>query len=44
MNSKRRVTNNIAIERLLRTVKYERIYLNEYSSIKDLKNAKFIKK
>jgi len=37
MDSKGRVTDNIAIERFWRTVKCERIYLNEYNSIKELK-------
>ena len=38
MDSKGRATDNIAIERLWRSVKYERIYLNEYDSIKELKD------
>ena len=37
MDSKGRATDNIAIERFWRTVKCERIYLNEYNSIKELK-------
>lgn len=44
MDSKGRATDNIAIERFWRTVKCERIYLNEYNSIKELKKdvAKYI--
>ena len=37
MDGKGRATDNIAIERLWRSVKRERIYLNEYHSIKQLK-------
>jgi len=37
MDSKGRATDNIAIERLWRSVKCERIYLQEYQSMKDLK-------
>ena len=37
MDGKGRATDNIAIERLWRSVKCERIYLNEYQSIKELK-------
>ena len=37
MDSKGRATDNIAIERLWRTVKVERIYLNAYDSMKELK-------
>jgi len=37
MDSKGRATDNIAIERLWRSVKAERIYLNSYESIKELK-------
>ena len=37
MDSKGRATDNIAIERLWRSVKCERIYLNEYNNIKELK-------
>jgi len=32
-----RATDNIAIERLWRSVKYERIYLQEYQSMQELK-------
>ena len=38
MDSKGRATDNIAIERFWRSAKYERIYLNEYNSIKELKD------
>ncbi len=37
MDSKGRATDNIAIERFWRSAKVERIYLNEYNSIKELK-------
>jgi putative transposase len=37
MDGKGRATDNIAIERFWRSVKCERIYLNEYHSIDDLK-------
>ena len=37
MDSKGRATDNIAIERFWRSAKCERIYLNEYKSINDLK-------
>jgi putative transposase len=37
MDSKGRATDNIAIERFWRSAKCERIYLNEYNSIKELK-------
>jgi putative transposase len=34
-----RATDNIAIERFWRTIKYEEIYLNEYKNIKQLQKA-----
>ena len=37
MDSKERATDNIAIKGLWRSVKCERIYLQEYQSMKDLK-------
>jgi len=37
MDSKGRATDNITIERFWRSVKTERVYLNEYKSIKELK-------
>lgn len=37
MDSKGRATDNIAIERFWRSAKCERVYLNEYSSIRELK-------
>jgi len=37
MDSKGRATDNIAIERFWRSVKTERIYLNEYKTMKELK-------
>jgi len=36
MDSKGRATDNICIERFWRSAKVERIYLNEYSTIKEL--------
>jgi len=33
MDGRGRVTDNIFIERLWRSLKYEKIYLNEYSSV-----------
>ncbi len=38
MDSVGRATDNIVIERFWRSVKVERVYLNEYNSIKELKN------
>ncbi len=37
MDSKGRATDNICIERFWRSCKYERIYLNQYDNITDLK-------
>ena len=37
MDGKGRATDNIAIERFWRSAKVERIYLNEYNTIKELK-------
>jgi putative transposase len=37
MDGKGRATDNIAIERFWRSVKVERIYLNQYNTIKELK-------
>ena len=44
MNGKGRSIDNIAIERFFRTLKYEKIYLEEYDSCKELKQevAKYI--
>ncbi len=44
MNGKGRSIDNIQIERFFRTLKYDEIYINEYSSILDLKSkiAKFM--
>jgi putative transposase len=39
MDGKGRAMDNIFIERLWRTVKYEEIYLKEYESVTDLKKA-----
>ena len=39
MDGKGRATDNIAIERFWRSVKYENIYIQEYSSIRELKNG-----
>jgi len=38
MDSQGRATDNIVIERFWRTVKCEKVYLNEYNSIRELKN------
>ena len=37
MDGKGRATDNICIERFWRSAKVERIYLNEYNSIKELR-------
>jgi putative transposase len=37
MDGKGRATDNICVERFWRSAKVERIYLNEYSSIAELK-------
>ena len=37
MDGKGRATDNIAIERFWRSAKYENVYLNEYSTLKELK-------
>jgi putative transposase len=39
MDGKGRATDNICIERFWRSIKYEEVYLNEYSSIKELQKA-----
>jgi putative transposase len=39
MDGKGRVTDNIMVERLWRTVKYEEIYLKEYDTVEDLVSA-----
>ena len=39
MDGKGRASDNIAIERFWRTIKYEEIYLNEYKNIKSLNQA-----
>ena len=39
MNGKGRSIDNIVIERFFRTLKYDEIYINEYSSISDLKKG-----
>ena len=39
MDGKGRAMDNIMIERLWRTVKYEEIYLKEYDSVRELKRA-----
>jgi len=38
MDGKGRAIDNIAIERLWRSAKCERIYLNEYNSVRELKS------
>ncbi len=46
MNGKGRSIDNIVIERFFRTLKYSNIYINDYTTIKDLKEgvAKYIHK
>ncbi len=39
MDSVRRATDNICMERFCRTIKYEEIYLNKYQKTKKLKKA-----
>jgi len=39
MDGKGRALDNIFVERLWRTVKYEEIYLNDYENLADLKKA-----
>ncbi len=39
MDGKGRAMDNIMVERLWRTVKYEEIYLKEYQDVSELKSA-----
>ena len=39
MDGKGRATDNIAIERFWRTIKYEELYINEYKDVKEIKTA-----
>jgi len=39
MDGKGRATDNIAIERFWRTIKYEDLYINEYKNVKEIKQA-----
>lgn len=39
MDGKGRATDNIAIERFWRTIKYEDLYINEYKNVKEIKRA-----
>ena len=39
MDGKGRATDNIAIERFWRTIKYEDLYINEYQNVKEIKQA-----
>jgi putative transposase len=39
MDGKGRATDNIAIERFWRTIKYEELYINEYKNVKEIKKA-----
>jgi putative transposase len=39
MDGKGRATDNIAIERFWRSIKYEELYINEYKNIKEIKKA-----
>ena len=39
MDGKGRATDNIAIERFWRTIKYEELYINEHKNVKEIKIA-----
>ena len=39
MDGKGRALDNIYVERMWRSLKYEQIYLNEYDSLSELKEA-----
>ncbi len=39
MDGKGRATDNIAIERFWRTIKYEDLYINDYPNVKEIKRA-----
>ena len=39
MDGKGRATDNIAIERFWRTIKYEDLYINDYQNVKEIKRA-----
>ena len=39
MDGKGRATDNIAIERFWRTIKYEELYINEHKDVKEIKRA-----
>jgi len=39
MDGKGRATDNIAIERFWRTIKYEELYINEHKDVKEIKTA-----
>jgi putative transposase len=39
MDGKGRATDNIAIERFWRSIKYEELYINEYKDVKEIKKA-----
>ncbi len=39
MDGKGRATDNIAIERFWRTIKYEDLYINDYKNVKEIKRA-----
>ena len=39
MDGKGRATDNIAIERFWRSIKYEELYINEYKNVKEIKKA-----
>jgi len=39
MDGKGRAADNICIERFWRSIKYEEVYLNDYSTIKELQKA-----
>ena len=39
MDSKGRAIDNIAIERFFRSIKYENIYINEYKTVKEVREG-----
>ncbi|GAI21806.1 unnamed protein product, partial [marine sediment metagenome] len=41
MDGRGRVYDNIFVERLWRTVKYEEVYLKEYNNMREVKNCLF---
>ncbi len=39
MNGKRRAIDNVLVERFWRSIKQEKIYINDYVSVKELKDG-----